>query len=432
MKKHWALAAGMLIAIAGFVVAAGSTEQGAAQSGLAKLSFVTLSSGGPEKQAFDDLFAAFNKKTQNTVEMQVLPNVNEYENIIKTRFATNDPPDVFYFFTGPNEYTTLQATRNLVDLSRQPWLKDLSTAVREFYTVDGKIYGMPWGSYNALGVLYNKTVFAKLGLQTPKNYADFLTICAKIKQAGITPIYEAGKTGWPVQVFSLAGFQTFVLPTINGVDGVTKLGTNTLRIKDIPEIRDVFQREWNLKTKGYYNDDLAAGTYENQQDALATGKGAMALQGDWMLPIIAQKYPDQVDNIGFFPLPSDTSDDTPTLYPPKQIMVTKTGKSVGAALSLLQFMTAPDSLNTWYTYSPGIPVWNTVTTKLFTGQQDIYNYIKQGKGAINIQLLLPSGYVPDYDKITQNFMLTGDLDKTIQMMDDSYVQQGKDKHIPGF
>ena len=400
--------------------------------GPVKLTFTTLGNGDPEAKAFDEIFANYNKQSGNTVTQQILPDVNEYENIIKTRFATNDPPDIFYFFTGPNEYTTLQADKNLVDFSKEDLLKNLSTAVRGFYTVGGKIYGIPWGTYNAMGVMYNKDVFAKVGVQPPKNYADFLDICEKIKKAGIIPIYEAGKTGWPVQIFSLAGFQTFVLPAIGGADGVTKLGANQLRIKDIPAIKDVFQREYALKTKGYYNKDLAAGTYELQQDAIATGKAAMAFQADWMLPSIAAKYPDAVDKIGFFSLPSDNDPGLPSLYPPKQIMVSSKGKHVDAALALLRFMTTADSLQVWYAHNPGIPVYTNVQTKLFAGQQDIYNLIKAGAGAINVQLLLPSGYVPDYDKVTQAFIMNGDADKTVQQMDSSYVQQGKDKKIPGF
>ena len=48
-----------------------------------------------------------------------------------------------------------------------------------------------------------------------------------------------------------------------------------------------------------------------------------------------------------------------------------------------------------------------------------------------MQLLLPSGYVPDYDKVTLQFMLNGDADKTVQLMDSTYEQQGKDKKVPG-
>lgn len=45
----------------------------------------------------------------------------------------------------------LQATKNLFDLSKQDLLKNLSTAVRGFYMVDGKIYGIPRGTDTAMG-----------------------------------------------------------------------------------------------------------------------------------------------------------------------------------------------------------------------------------------------------------------------------------------
>jgi len=111
--------------------------------GPVKLTFTTLGNGDPEAKAFDEIFAGFAKQSGNTVTQQILPDVNEYENIIKTRFATNDAPDIFYFFTGPNEYITLQAEKNLVDFSKEDFVKNLSTAVRDFYTVNGKIYGIP-------------------------------------------------------------------------------------------------------------------------------------------------------------------------------------------------------------------------------------------------------------------------------------------------
>ena len=39
-------------------------------------------------------------------------------------------------------------------------------------------------------VNYNKTIFDKLGLKVPTNYAEFKAACDKILAAGITPIYE--------------------------------------------------------------------------------------------------------------------------------------------------------------------------------------------------------------------------------------------------
>ncbi|WP_256759708.1 ABC transporter substrate-binding protein [Cohnella sp. WQ 127256] len=396
-----------------------------------KLTFATVANGDTESQAFKEIFANFEKATGNSIDFQILPDVNQYENIIKTRFATQDAPDIFYFFSGPNEYVTMQAEKNLVEMTNEAYVGTLTSAVKDFYTADGKIYGVPWGSFNAMGVLYNKDVYKAQGLSIPTNYGDLMANAEKLKGAGITPFYEAVKTGWPTQIFPLAAFQSMVMPTIGGEEGVKKLIANSLRFNEIPEMKHVYELQYNLKTKGYYNKDLLAGTYENQQEALANGTAAMAFQADWMLPEVSKRFPDKVNNIGFFPLPSESDEGTVSLYPPKQIFVTKTSPRVEAAKELANFMTTPESLAIWYKYNPGIPVYNGVETTLLPGQEDIYKYIQAGKGIVQIQLRLPAGII-DFDKITQELVGKGDAQKAVDQMDKNYRTDGKNKKIAGF
>jgi len=397
----------------------------------AKITFLTLGDGSA-MQAFRDIFASFTRESGNTVELQSLPSISDYERIVRTRFAADDPPEIFWFFAGPNENLTLDAARNLVELSREKFVGTLTRTIRDFYTVDGRMYGIPWGSFNAMGVFYNKDIFRGLHLQPPKIWSDFLALCEKVKQSGVTPIYEAARTAWPVQIFSLAGFQAFVLPTINGMEGVRKLRENKLRITEIPAIRDVFMRQFALKTSGYYNRDLIAGTYEMQLQALATGTAAMVFQADWILQDIARNFPDAVDRIGFFPLPADTGDSSPSLYPPKQIFISRRGPHVKAALTLARFMTSADSLAVWYRFNPGIPAYTNVHSALYSGQREINDFVTAGKGTIQIQLLTAATYVPGYDKICQEFLISGNVDRTIRLMDERYRADGLAKHLPGF
>ena len=87
--------------------------------GPVKLTFTTLGNGDPEAKAFDEIFAGYAKQSGNTVTQQILPDVNEYENIIKTRFATNDAPDIFYFSRFRTSTRRCRPTRTLSTFRRK-------------------------------------------------------------------------------------------------------------------------------------------------------------------------------------------------------------------------------------------------------------------------------------------------------------------------
>ena len=69
-----------------------------------------------------------------------------------------------------------------------------------------QVYGIPMGNAMGGGILYNKAVFAKLGLQVPKTWADFMANNAKIKAAGIDPVIQTFGDTWTSQLFVLADF----------------------------------------------------------------------------------------------------------------------------------------------------------------------------------------------------------------------------------
>ena len=56
------------------------------------------------------------------------------------------------------------------------------------------------------GILYNKNVYEKLGLQVPKTWAEFMANNDKIKAAGITPVIQTFEDTWTSQLFVLGDF----------------------------------------------------------------------------------------------------------------------------------------------------------------------------------------------------------------------------------
>lgn len=422
------LAATTTLTTSGIVSAAAKTTA-SAKSG-SEITFTAINGGDNEVKAFNSIIANFTKETGIKVKLEELPSSNDYENIIKTRFATNDPPDLFYFWSGANQYRNMQADTNLVDMTKEAYVKDLTDAIKTYQTVDGKIYGIPWGTYNAMGVYYNKKVFSKLRLNVPNNYKEFLSICKAVKAAKITPVFEAAGTVWPTQIYTLCGFQSMIIPTIGGDAGVAKLVKNQLKLKDIPALKDVFSRYYALNKQGYMNKDLASATYDQEEKALSSGTAAMVFQADWMLPDIQTKY-GNANDIGYFPLPSDTGKGVASLYPAKQIFVSKNGKNVDAAMQFARYLTKPQSLNIWYKLNPGIPVYKTANADLFSAQKDIMKFINTKKGMIQIQLRIDAGFA-DFDKICQELIITGNVDKAVKTLNDNYVKDGRDKQLSGF
>lgn len=76
-----------------------------------------------------------------------------------------------------------------------PLPDSLASRVNTTCTVNGKTYGVcALGA--TTGVVYNKAVFAQLGLSLPQTYEEFLDICRTLKENGITPLGVGGKDLW--------------------------------------------------------------------------------------------------------------------------------------------------------------------------------------------------------------------------------------------
>ena len=56
------------------------------------------------------------------------------------------------------------------------------------------------------GILYNKKIYAELGLSVPKTWAEFEANNEKIKAAGIAPVIATYGDTWTSQLFVLADY----------------------------------------------------------------------------------------------------------------------------------------------------------------------------------------------------------------------------------
>lgn len=418
----------ILLAAAAVAWAEGAGE--GARRGPVTITFVRKNTTLPA--AYEKIFVEFKAKTGNTVEMQALPAGEEYGQLLMTRFATKDYPDVFEMDPGPKQYAKFRAEETLYEWSQDKILDRLVDSSREFAKLNGKIYGIPWGATNSFGVYYNKDLFAKVGAGEPRNYADFLDICKRLKAAGVTPIYEAVKTGWPAQIFSLGAWVTWVDPAL-GDEGVAKLNVNQIRLNEIPAFKQVLQRQVELKSLGYYQDNVLAGTYEEQQDYFGQGKAAMIFQLTGVLSQLQKKFGDDFvkTKVGWFPIPGESSPGIACLAPAGQIMVPRDKPNVRVSADLVRFMTEKPQLDIWYKEQPGIPIFKEAASILLPPQEQTLALAKAGKAKINVQNRLGSSF-PNYPKILQQLFIDGDVDAALKLLDEDYRKTGKARQLPGF
>uniref|UniRef100_UPI0012FB78FC extracellular solute-binding protein n=1 Tax=Sedimentibacter sp. B4 TaxID=304766 RepID=UPI0012FB78FC len=123
-------------------------------------------------------------------------------NIVKTKLATGDMAEVFGYNSG-SLLAALDPAKNLVPMTDAA-LANVQDAFKSSVTSDGKVYGVPVGGATGGGILYNKKVFAQLGLSVPKTWAEFMANNAKIKAAGIDPVIQTYGDTWTSQLFVLA------------------------------------------------------------------------------------------------------------------------------------------------------------------------------------------------------------------------------------
>jgi raffinose/stachyose/melibiose transport system substrate-binding protein len=323
-----------------------------AQAAETKITFMT--SQAKFKEAYRTMAAAILADHKIAIDFQVVPD-DQYFNLLKVKIASGEVPDVFQ--TNMPE-TLLDTANTTVDLSDQPWVSRLVNPGLLKYP-DGKIHGLPQESSSFFGaVYYNKKVFQDLGLSEPKTYKEFLATLdtIKTKGKGIVPLYASDKDNWTTQIFMTLGYSVALGP--NYKETYNKLLTNKLKWTDVPEMKKILTDFSDLYKKGYVNRDHVTATYEMAKEAVATGKAAMMLNGEWAAADILSKWPDT--QLGAFVIPFADHQLMGTGAYVQGLMVPKAGKNVAKAKEFVKIWSEAKYQNLFFQENPGFPGLNDV------------------------------------------------------------------------
>ena len=136
-------------------------------------------------KALTDAYTA--KHPNVTFDLTTRPDGQDGETILKTQLASGDIGDLFWYNSG-SLLQALNPAQSMLPVTGSPWLSQIQESYLPTVTVGGDVYGAPNEPAMGGGILYNKKIFADLGLQVPKTWAEFVANNEKIKAAKITPV----------------------------------------------------------------------------------------------------------------------------------------------------------------------------------------------------------------------------------------------------
>jgi raffinose/stachyose/melibiose transport system substrate-binding protein len=162
----------------------------------------------------------------------------------------------------------------------------------------GTLYA--WGlNYSLTGVFYNKKLAAQIGMtQPPQTLADFESLLAKAKAAGLLPIMQWGsaKSGMGL-AFPLQALMASVGPTQPINDWIfQKAGATIDTPSNLVAAQDL--QQW-IKS-GYFPPDINAIEYTDSNARFVKGEGVFTFNGDWENADYDKNMP---GNVGFFLMP---------------------------------------------------------------------------------------------------------------------------------
>ncbi len=386
------IAAALAAAVAAAGFAGGEADKAAtAPAQGKKTKLVWLHNAGDAQQTkLDAVIAAFEKKYNIDIELELRPASAEGENLVKTRIAANDMPDLMTYNSGAL-FQVINPAQNLVDLSNEAYAGKLLDSFKMTVSSGKGFYGIPIQPIQVGGIIYNKRVYSQLGLKIPKTWKDFLANCEKIKADGKVPVIASYKDDWSAQLLLLADYYNvnMAVPTFAAdyTANKAKFATTPAALAGFQKIQDVF-------VKGYINKDPMATTYDMAQAMLASGEGVHYPMATWIFSSIAAAYPDKIDDVGFFAQPGESADvNGVTIWMPNNISIPKASKNVEAAKKFLDFFVSDEGLAAYMSAGApdgafaikGVALPDTV----FSGVKDTLAYINANKTAPALEFLSP-------------------------------------------
>ena len=334
------------------------------------------------KQSELDLAAKFEDETGIHVDYQIIPS-DQYFSVLQTKLNTGEAPDIFGGQSGKTDLAVnYDITKNGVDLSDEEWVARQDPLVTDQVTVDGKVYGMTlWDTSASWIIVYNKDIFADLGLSVPTTYEEFKAVCQAILDADITPIYEPISDGWHHVLWfpELGPRYEEVTPGL-----ADELNANEAIFADDPTMLTALTQLKEMYDLGFFGEFAMADAYADAPEFMANGEYAMSVQRTSFASVVETEFCVPASTFGFFvmPLADNQLLNVNPAGPSKFIY--SGSENIEVAKEYLRFLARPENLQYIIDNTPEFTSLNFtgVTSKYSEEEQAFFDAYADKRGTV--------------------------------------------------
>jgi raffinose/stachyose/melibiose transport system substrate-binding protein len=377
-------------------------------SGSQSFSFITWR--GDDSEAYDQIIAAFEEKYPNiTVNVEYFKGGSTYDGIISTR-GIGGELDLYAAQPG-GQVSGLVNAGYALDITGQPMIDNMIPGAVAAGTIDGKTYGVAQAT-STMCVFYNKAMFAKYGLETPKTWDDFLNICDTLKANGVDPMAAGFSQSYIAQNFwkMMMGHYT---PNDSSYWG--KISDGELTLMDEP-MYTVAKAMSSLVQKGYFIDGVSGLDKHGAAALFTQGKVAMDVEGTWRAGTIAST--EGAPEFGIFSIPfmGDPEEMINIVHPNQIHMIFPQSKNIEAALTFYNFMMSPEMETIYSSVTGQVPTVKGAVVEDPTIQM-VSDYISSTRPVLGHNLANPNNEVySNLNATWTQIMVGGDLDTVLADM----------------
>lgn len=280
-----------------------------------------------------EILDQFKEETGITVNVETVDSA-DYPQVLQTRISAQTDIDIINL-RGGAEFNKYAEAGSFADLTGEPFLENLTQAGIEPGLIDGENLGFSASTY-AIGVFYNKDLFAQLGLSIPTTWDEFSATARTIADSGIAaPLAASAVDAWTNQYIY---HNALAISAQDDPSYFADLRTGDTTWDENPLFVKQIQRFDDLAKANLFMPGAGSLKYLDAAAAFNTGRAGMWMMGSWALYELAPEG----FTPGAFALPINSAGADPSpasLLSDNVFAVTSWSKKQDAAKQFLSFFT---------------------------------------------------------------------------------------------